>query len=167
MTTLKAWILTVVAVILGFGGYLVATFTTARSLAIPMAHWVALIVVLALAFALLVAAIWVYRTRTRKAERAIKPMVAIRILLLGQSCAYVGAGYFTGWHAGVLVRIWLSGTVDSPSGRTAVAQILGGLVLIAVGYIVQALCKLPPDELEPNEPDDARHQGVEEGPERA
>jgi hypothetical protein len=127
-------------------------------------HWISLVAVLALAVALLAAAVWVYRTRTRKADRRINPLTAVRVALLGQATAYVGAGIFLGWHAGVAIQIWAGGGFGSPVSWTAIYQVAGGIVLIIVGYIVQALCKLPPDEMETTEADETPRRGVEEGP---
>ncbi|MGO1320096.1 MAG: DUF3180 domain-containing protein [Galactobacter sp.] len=167
MMYLRAWVLTVTAVILGLVGYLVASYAEHDGLATPVLHWISSIAVLALAVGLLAAAVWVYRTRTRKAKRHINPLTAVRVALLGQASAYVGAGIFLGWHAGVAVQIWTGGGFGSPVSWTAVLHIAGGIVLIAVGYLVQILCKLPPDALEKAEPDDVPRRGLEEGPERA
>lgn len=165
MTYLRAWVLTVTAVILGLIGYLVASYAEHDGLATPVLHWISLAAVLALAVGLLAAAIWVYRTRTRKADRYINPLTAVRVALLGQASAYVGAGIFLGWHAGVAIQIWTGGGFGSPVSWTAVVQAAGGVVLIVVGYIVQSLCKLPPDAMEAAEPDDEPRRGLEEGPE--
>jgi hypothetical protein len=167
MTYLRAWVLTVTAVILGLLGYLAASYTEHAGLATPVLHWISLGAVLALAAGLLAAAVWVYRTRTRKAEKHINPLTAVRVALLGQATAYVGAGIFLGWHAGVAIQIWTAGGFGAPVGWTAVIQAVGGIVLIVVGYIVQSLCKLPPDELETAEPDESPRRGIEEGPESA
>ncbi|MGO3153076.1 MAG: DUF3180 domain-containing protein [Galactobacter sp.] len=165
MTYLRAWVLAVTAVILGLIGYLVASYAEHHGLATPVLHWISLIAVLALAVGLLAAAIWVYRTRTRQADRHINPLAAVRVALLGQASAYVGAGIFLGWHAGVAVQLWAGHAFGSPVSWTTVFQAVGGIVLIVVGYIVQTLCKLPPDAMDTTEPEDAPRRGLEEGPE--
>lgn len=145
MSTLRAWVLAVVAVVLGVLGWGVSRVGSSRGWGGPSMHWFSAITLLALAAAVLIAGIRVYRSRTRRSKRRVPPLVAVRTLVLAQASAYVGAG-IGGWHAGVLADVVPAGGFGSPLTWTAASLVAVSVVLIVVGYVVQALCKLPPED---------------------
>ncbi|GAA1351946.1 DUF3180 domain-containing protein [Falsarthrobacter nasiphocae] len=94
----------------------------------------------------------VYRTRTGKAPRAVEPLVAARVLVLGQACAHAGA-VVAGWHAGVLAASGLA--AGAGMSQTVVASLVMtgcGLALVGCGILVEYFCRIPPDEGEGLEP---------------
>lgn len=78
-------------------------------------------------------------------ERRVDPITAVRVVLLGQAGAYGGA-LIAGWHLGVLLDLAPSAGMSAPNASNALLLILGGVVLVLVGFVVEQLCKLPPDE---------------------
>lgn len=145
MTQLRSLALLIIAVAAGLLGDIASVVASTRGWASPVMHWVSLVTLLAVAVGVLVGGIRVYRTRTRKAKRALSPLVAFRVLLLAQAAAYVGAAS-GGWHAGVLVDIMAGGGFGSGASWAALWQILGGVILVVTGFVVQAMCKLPPQD---------------------
>lgn len=145
MTTLRAAVLALLAVLAGAVGWVLALLAERQGWATPLMSLASLITLMALAVGMVSAGLWVYRTRTRKARRAISPLAAVRVLVLAQSGAYVGATWL-GWHAGVLLQLVSGGGFGSANTWNCVFQVGGGLLLVAVGYVVQALCKIPPTD---------------------
>ena len=145
MSQLRAVVLLVLAVVAGLLGDIVSVLSASHGWGVPAMHWVSLVTLMAVAAAALIGGIRVYRTRQRTARRALPALVAFRVLLLAQAGAYAGAA-LGGWHAGVLVDLVTSGGFGSAATWNATAQALGGVVLVAVGYVVQACCRIPPED---------------------
>lgn len=145
MSTLRAAVLALLAVAAAAVGWVLSLTAERQGWATPIMSWVSLLTLMALAVGMVSAGLWVYRTRTRKARRAISPLAAVRVLVLAQSAAYVGAAWL-GWHAGVLLQLVSGGGFGSANSWTTVFQVGGGVVLVIVGFIVQALCKIPPED---------------------
>lgn len=80
-------------------------------------------------------------------DTKLSPLVAVRILVLGQALAYTGA-LIVGWHAGLMVDQLATWNERANHGNTwnALALIGTGLALVAVGYIVESFCKIPPQD---------------------
>lgn len=138
----------VIAALAGFLGGLIAERAAAG---VPSLGWVSVVSLATVAIALLVAGIWVRRTQRRTARRAISGLAALRVLVLAQAGAYAGA-LLGGWHAGIVVQVAAGGGFGSPTSWNAVAVVAGALILVAVGFVVQSMCRLPPEdpESEPN-----------------
>jgi len=138
----------VIAALAGFLGGLIAERAAAG---VPALGWVSVVSLVTVAIALLVAGIWVRRTQRRTARRAISGLAALRVLVLAQAGAYAGA-LLGGWHAGIVVQVAVGGGFGSPTSWNAVAVVAGALILVAVGFVVQSMCRLPPEdpESEPN-----------------
>ncbi|GGM02358.1 DUF3180 domain-containing protein [Glutamicibacter protophormiae] len=73
-------------------------------------------------------------------------IAAARTLVLAQAAAYAGA-LITGWHLPALVNLWVNAGA-SPSLTRAIVLAGAGLFMVVIGYIVQHLCKLPPEDPE-------------------
>ncbi|GAA1408939.1 hypothetical protein AUR04nite_29510 [Glutamicibacter uratoxydans] len=73
-----------------------------------------------------------------------EPIAAARTLVLAQASAYAGAA-IAGWHLPALLILWTAAGF-SPTVTRALVLLGAGLVMVAVGYIVQHLCKLPPED---------------------
>ncbi|WP_313814738.1 DUF3180 domain-containing protein [Glutamicibacter sp.] len=73
-----------------------------------------------------------------------EPIAAARTLVLAQAAAYAGAA-IAGWHLAPLLILWTA-TGFSPTVTRALVLFGAGLAMVAIGYIVQHLCKLPPED---------------------
>lgn len=145
MTPLRGAALALLAAAAAAVGWVLSLLAERQGWATPIMSWVSLLTLMVLAVGMVSAGLWVYRTRTRKARRAISPLAAVRVLVLAQSAAYVGATWL-GWHAGVLLQLVSGGSFGSANSWTSLFQVGGGVVLVVVGFVVQALCKIPPTD---------------------
>ncbi|MDR2255672.1 MAG: DUF3180 domain-containing protein [Arthrobacter sp.] len=145
MSQLRLLFLAILAVVAGLLGDITSMLAAARGWPVPVMHWVSLVTLLAVAAGVVIGGVRVYRTRNRTAKRALSPLVAFRVLLLAQAAAYAGAA-LGGWHAGVLVDLVAGGGFGSGASWAALIQVIGGVVLVIVGFVVQAWCKIPPED---------------------
>ena len=76
------------------------------------------------------------------------PIAAARTLVLAQASGYAGA-VITGWHVPSIIAL-ASASGASASFSRGIVLAVAGIVMVVIGYIVQHLCKLPPEE-----PDDS------------
>lgn len=151
----------------GFGAQMMDALAS-RGHSLPIAGWLTAVVLLALSGLLLYFGIPLRRYMLESEQRREHPTLAprrhqldlptaFRTVLLARACAYTGAvvgGIFTGQALFLLV----TGTGD-PLGATlptAVAA-LSGIVLGALGVLVERWGKLPPDDGE------SEAEGVEAG----
>lgn len=77
--------------------------------------------------------------------RRISPLFAVRVVAAAQAAAYAGA-IILGWHAGILLHLAPQVGITTANAQSAVVMALGGLGWVIVGFIVEHLCRLPPDE---------------------
>ncbi|MGQ1798328.1 DUF3180 domain-containing protein [Kocuria oceani] len=111
--------------------------------------WVSLAAVAAAAVALLVLGLRVKHYQEGAHPERFDPLVAARTAAGAQAAAWAGA-VLTGWHAAIAVDQLALLSVRSEQGPlwACLAHAAGGLVLAVVGWIVEAFCKLPPDDPE-------------------
>ncbi|TLP72753.1 DUF3180 domain-containing protein [Nesterenkonia sphaerica] len=83
------------------------------------------------------------KPRSRPARR-IHPLQAVRVVAAGQACAYAGA-LIAGWHAGVLIDLAPAAGAGTPNVTSALVVVIGGLIWVITGFVVETLGKLPPD----------------------
>ncbi|MGO1284011.1 MAG: DUF3180 domain-containing protein [Brachybacterium sp.] len=140
----------------GFGAQMLETLS-ARGHSLPIAGWLTTVVLLVLAAVLLVHGLPLRRYMLESAERKEHPSfaprrhqidlpTAYRTVLLARACAYTGAvvgGIFTGQALFLLI----TGIGDPLLGilPTAVAAV-AGIVLGALGVIVERWGQLPPED---------------------
>lgn len=90
--------------------------------------------------------------RTRRQEstdrsrpaRSLHPLQAVRVVAAGQACAYAGA-LISGWHTGVLIDLAPAAGVGTPNVTAALVVVIGGLLWVIIGFVVETLCRIPPD----------------------
>ncbi|WP_077488277.1 DUF3180 domain-containing protein [Sinomonas mesophila] len=160
MKPLKPWVLGIIVVVLGLVG-MGATVLTERASAptavLPLSALgsMAFIGVMTLALG-----IRVLRWRTGHRKRMLDPIFAARTLVLAHACAYAGA-VLLGWHAGVIADQipFLAARAGNPIVRQAFGMMAGGIAMIAIGFIVERFCRIPPEEGEEAE-------GAPDGPGR-
>ena len=146
MKAIRPWPLIIFALFAGVFGWIanaLAVNAGYPALRFPWSALVTMGLIAAVTFGLGFA---VWRSRTGKSREPIDPLLAARVLVLGQASAHAGA-IIAGWHVGIIAglgRAFAQG--GSESTRGAVAALIGGLVLIAVGIIVEYFCRIPPEE---------------------
>ena len=145
MSGLRALVLAVTALVAGLLGYVASIVASSRGWQAPVMHWISMLALMALAVVVLAAGWRVCKARTRTAKRAVNPIGAVRTLVLAQASAYVGAA-LGGWHLGVLIDLTRVNGFGSDATWAAALHTFGGAVLVGVGYAVQAMCKLPPED---------------------
>lgn len=91
----------------------------------------------------------VRRDREKPPAARMDPLAAARTLVLGQSSGFAGVA-LAGWHAGVAVQVALRAGAEAPTVGDAAVQAIGGLVLLAVGLVVERWCRIPPEEDAPD-----------------
>ncbi len=120
------------------------------------------VIVVAVILISLAIPIWKYKRNLKKATAALEqnpaakvnkpmpvdPFYAVRVLILARAGA-VTASMLGGWHIGVLIKQYTSPVVVESSTGTNIAAGIASLVLLAVSFIVEWMCRLPSD---PNGP---------------
>lgn len=89
-----------------------------------------------------------FRDRERRADaRAMNPLLAARVAVLAQATALTGSA-LVGWHIPFLVSYvsLISVRGFTASLWVALADLVGGMVLIAAGLWVEGMCKIPPSD---------------------
>lgn len=146
MRTIRPAWLVGVAVVLAVAGAVTTELTSRASIALPVLPLNSLITMGLIVVVCLILGLKVRRWRDGKREKALDPLMAARTLVLAQACAYAGA-VLLGWHVGILLDQVPSIGLRSDLGIIwhMAAMIGGGLVMVAVGLVVERFCKLPPD----------------------
>lgn len=147
MKPLKPWVLILVAVAVGLLGVGANLFANRASAPTPVLPLSALGSMAVIAVVTLVLGIRVLRWRTGHRTRMLDPIFAARTLVLAQACAYAGA-VLLGWHGGVIADQipLLDSRAGTPAVETALFMIGGGVVMVAIGFIVERFCRIPPEE---------------------
>ena len=128
-------------------GWLAALLTTRYSLNTPVLPLPGLITMSVIVVLTLVLGIRVLRWRNGDKKKMLNPFLAAWTLLLAQAGAYTGS-VLLGWHAGIFVdqlRLWNLRS-DQTLAWQALVMAGGGLVMIAVGLMVERFCRIPPED---------------------
>lgn len=150
MRTIRPAWLAAVGIVLAAVGWVATLLTSRASLALPVLPLSSLITMALIAVVCLVLGLRVRRWRDGKREKALDPLLAARTVILAQACAYAGAVLF-GWHAGILINQIPTVAMRSDLAIiwVMVAHLAGGLVMVAVGIVVERFCKVPPEDNDP------------------
>lgn len=166
MKAMRPLLLVIIAVVVAAVGWLATLAAGRYNLATPVLPASALVTMGVIATLTLVMGIRVLRWRNGKKKTMLNPILAARTLVLAQACAYAGT-VLLGWHAGIavdLLRIW---SLRSDQGILWLTLLMGGggLVMVAVGFVVERFCRIPPEDLEggPSVPDPRRGEPKGEG----
>lgn len=84
------------------------------------------------------------RGRGPRRGRRLHPLEAARVVVAAQACGYAGA-VIAGWHAGVLIDLGPTAGLAAPNAHAALLMIIGGLAWVIIGFVVEQLCRIPPD----------------------
>jgi hypothetical protein len=110
----------------------------------------------------------VRRWRNGKRDRGLNPILAARTAVLAQACAYAGA-LLAGWHLGLmglLLPDLMAGAL-APLGWRCAALIGGGVLMLAIGVMVERFCRIPPEDGTPPEEPKSRERESKAGEEYA
>jgi len=116
------------------------------------------VIVVAVILVSLAIPIWRYKRNLKKATLALEqnpnskfakpmpvdPFYAVRVLVLAKAGA-VTASLLGGWHIGILVKQYTAPVVVQGSTGTNLAAGIASLILLAVAFIVEWMCRLPSD----------------------
>ncbi|MCH6472209.1 DUF3180 domain-containing protein [Sinomonas terrae] len=167
MKPLRLTALGLIGIVLGLLGFAAAHLSDRAGASTPVLPYSALGSMAVIAVFTLALGIRVLRWRNEETRKTmVDPIFAARTLVLAHACAYAGA-VLLGWHAGVLadqIPVWAA-RATSPVVLQAVAMMGGGVVMIAIGLLVERFCKIPPEDNDEGESDTApkRKTGDAEG----
>lgn len=85
------------------------------------------------------------RTGSESKGRRLHPLQAARVVAAGQACAYAGA-LIAGWHAGVALHLAPAAGMSTPNVSSSLVMMIGGMLWVIIGFVVEALCRLPPEQ---------------------
>lgn len=139
--------LVLIGLVFGALGWLINWWATRNGYPTPSLPLSSLLTIAAVVAVTLIFGFRVKRWRAGNRKRALDPILAARTVVLAQATAYAGA-LTTGWHIGILAdQLSLVG-VRSNLGPVwgSLALMVGGIVMIGTGLIVESFCRLPPDD---------------------
>ena len=113
----------------------------------PVLHLSSLLTVAMIITVTLVFGVRVLRWRNGRRDRELNPILAARTLILAQATAYAGA-LSLGWHAGILIDQVSLLAVRDALGLVwgTLALMIGGIVMVVVGLVVENFCRIPPED---------------------
>jgi NADH:ubiquinone oxidoreductase subunit 5 (subunit L)/multisubunit Na+/H+ antiporter MnhA subunit len=148
MKPLRLAALALIGVALGLLGFAATELSDRASSTTPVLPYSALASMGVIAAFTLALGIRVLRWRNEeKRTRMIDPIFAARTLVLAHACAYAGA-VLLGWHAGVVanqIPVWAV-RATSPVVLQAIAMMGGGVIMVAIGLLVERFCRIPPED---------------------
>ncbi|WP_298251938.1 DUF3180 domain-containing protein [uncultured Arthrobacter sp.] len=147
MSPLRFRWLALVGLVSGLLGWLANWLTTRNGYGTPTLPLTSLVTTAVIIGITLVFGRRVLRWTNGRRDRPLDPILATRTLVLAQACAYAGA-VSLGWHAGIFVDQVALLAVRSGTAPLwgSVALMVGGMVMIVVGLVVENFCRLPPDD---------------------
>ena len=145
---------TLIFATLGFAifGFVAARVLVNGSLPIPVSRVNILVSIPAIAVTLLFLAlpVWRYRRALKRVQPAaprpkrVDPFYAVRLLLLAKASS-ISATAFLGWHLGVIIAQLLSPVVAVGSVLQNAWGVIGSILLLAAGLVVEWICRTPDD----------------------
>lgn len=147
MRTIRVRWLLLIAAAAAVIGWLVTLLTALVGWSTPVLPLSSLFTMAVMAGFTLFLGLRVLRWRQGNRRRQLNLLLAARTLVLAQAGAYAGA-LLLGWHVGILVDqfpLWAYRSDNSVS-ITAIALMIGGLIMIIIGLIVERFCRIPPED---------------------
>lgn len=85
------------------------------------------------------------KTREQGVEsRRPNPFMAVRILAFARACVITSAG-FTGWHLGLLLWLWLFGSLVENLVVSTLVSTVSSLAMLLASYLAELNCRAPKD----------------------
>lgn len=139
-------------------GYSAWAINSGRAIPVSGVTLAISVIVVAVILISLAVPIWRYKHNLKKATLALEqnptakvvkpmpvdPFYAVRVLVLAKAGA-VTASMLGGWHIGVIIKQYTAPVVVESSTGTNIAAGIASLVLLAVSFIVEWMCRLPSD----------------------
>jgi hypothetical protein len=139
-------------------GYSAWAINSGRAIPVSGVTLAISVIVVAVILISLAVPIWRYKRNLKKATLALEqnstakvvkpmpvdPFYAVRVLVLAKAGA-VTASMLGGWHTGVIIKQYTAPVVVESSTGTNIAAGIASLVLLAVSFIVEWMCRLPSD----------------------
>lgn len=144
MIALRSWWTVVAVAVAVLLGWLAGLAAPSLGWGAPVVGRSGLITVTAVSVLCLVLGWRVRRDREKPPAARMDPIAAARTLVFGQAAGFAGAA-LAGWHAGVALQVAARAGAGAPTVREAALQAAGGLVLLAVGLVVERWCRIPPE----------------------
>lgn len=144
MSTLRFLPLALCAVAGAVIGYVLMLVMSGRGMMAPVLDYSALFSMAAVSVITLILGIRVKLFTAGRTRHRVEPIAAARILVLAQAGAYAGA-VIAGWHLSLMAAL-LGASGPSPTATRAVVLAGAGVLMVVIGFIVQHLCKLPPQD---------------------
>lgn len=154
MSRLSALRLLLIAALAALAGFITTVWMSAQGMGSPVLPRTSLVTVLGIALIVLTLGLLVWRDQRRIAraaaqgrrrQRSLHPLHAVRVLTAGQAGAYAGA-LIAGWHAGILGDLVPAAALTAPNVNSSLLMITGGVIWVIIGFVVELLCRVPPDE---------------------
>jgi len=144
-------------VLAGVAGFFYSNWAVANGFHVPVSplSLTVSIFVVAVILGLLALPIYRYKNALKKIREAkagnaiakpipVDPFYAVRVLLLAKASAVTSA-LFIGWHAGVILNLLDAPVLAVDALRPNLFATLVSVVLLALAFVVQSICKLPND----------------------
>lgn len=159
MSRLSAVRLLIIAVLAAVAGFITTVSMSGQGMGSPVLPRTSLVTLLGIALIVLTLGLLVWRdqrriaaaaAKGRRIERSLHPLHAVRVVTAGQAGAYAGA-LIAGWHAGILGDLVPAAALSAPNVNSSLLMITGGVIWVIIGFVVELLCRIPPDENPPGE----------------
>ena len=125
-------------------GWVAQVLLTTNGFTSPVLQWPSLVTMVAGMAITFAFGLRVRRYTQGKLKRRLDPLQAARTLVLAQATAYAGS-LIGGWHIGLLLDVLKAGWGNQVV-ISSLVMIVGALVMVIVGWVVEQFCKLPPED---------------------
>ncbi|MCH8561021.1 DUF3180 domain-containing protein [Nesterenkonia sp. LB17] len=159
MSRLSVLRLLIIGAVAALVGFITTVYLSAHGMGSPVLPRTSLVTLLGIALIVLTLGLMVWRdqrriataaAKGRRSQRSLHPLHAVRVLTAGQAGAYAGA-LIAGWHAGILGDLVPAAALTAPNVNSSLLMITGGTIWVIIGFVVELLCRIPPDENPPGE----------------
>lgn len=145
MTSIRiGWVVFVVVVTAIFG-WMGGFYSAENGWRAPVLGYTSVITLTGVMVLELILGLRVLKDRERPVADRMNPVAAARTLVLAQAGTYAGAG-IAGWHIGMLLHRLPASGFGSTVVTESIVQLVTALILVAVGFIVEQWCRIPPDD---------------------
>ncbi|RMI03739.1 DUF3180 domain-containing protein [Cellulomonas triticagri] len=144
--------LVLIAVLATGLGWLVVRLVGSRGHTLPQVPW-AMVAVLVLIAAVVLGMGWSVRQYLRGKHPSLDPLRAARTAVLAKASCYTGA-LLAGWYVAQVLDVLGDLGIEAQASRAASAglAVLGSVVLLVVGLVVEWFCRIPPQDPEERAP---------------
>lgn len=144
-------------------GWLTVRLLASQGWTLPQVPWLMFGVFLLIS-AVVLAMGWSVRQYLRGKHPSLDPIRAARTAVLAKACCYTGA-LLAGWYAAQVLDVLGDLAIEAQRNRAESAglAVLGAVVLVISGLVVEGFCRIPP----PEDPEQAAGPGRDASPDAA